>query len=148
MLHLVMAAVLLQQAPKIDEKRVQELVEKFGDEAIAEREAAVAELLAMGEAVLPLLDKVKGAATGEAKARIEKVIGDLTLPARWAKEVIDGDPSQGFQRLDRTQAGRILSAVLLSEASTPEHRGYMIQIAERHRVREIWPALLQLLGRD
>jgi len=157
MLHLVMAAVLLQQAPKIDEKRVQELVEKFGDEAIAEREAAVAELLAMGEAVLPLLDKVKGAATGEAKARIEKVIGELTLPARWAKEVIDGDPSQGFQRLDqalrnkeldRTQAGRILSAVLLSEASTPEHRNYMIQIAERHRVRDIWPALVQLLGRD
>jgi len=157
MLHLLMAAVLLQQAPKIDEKRVQELVEKFGDEAIAEREGAVAELLAMGEAVLPLLEKVKVAAAGEAKARIDKVIGELTLPARWAKEIIEGDASQGYQRLDqalrnkeldRPQAGRILSAVLLSEASTPDHRNYMIQIADRHRVRDIWPALLQLLARD
>src|SRR5258705_5070517 len=157
MLHLVMAAILLQQAPKIDEKRVQELVEKFGDEAIAEREAAVAELLAMGETVLPLLDKVKGAATGEAKARIEKVIGELTLPARWAKEIIDGDASQGYQRhdqaqrnkeLDRAQAGRVLSAVLLAEASTADHRNYVIQIADRHRIRDIWPALVQLLGRD
>jgi hypothetical protein len=157
MLHVLMAAVLLQQAPRIDEKRVQELVEKFGDEAIAEREAAVAELLAMGEAVLPLLEKAKGAAAGEARARIEKVIGELTLPTRWAKEIIEGDPGQGYQRLDqalrgkeldRAQGARILSAVLLNEASSPEHRNYMINIAERHRIREIWPALLQLLGRD
>lgn len=65
MLHLIMAALLLQQASPVDGKKVQELVERFGSEDIAVREAATNELLAMGEGVLPLLEKAKDGADAE-----------------------------------------------------------------------------------
>lgn len=163
MLHVLMAVVLLQQAPKvdekpkIDEKRVEALVEKCGSEEIADREAATGELFAMGEAVLPLLEKALGAAKGETRARLEKVVAELTLPARWAKEILEGDPNQGYQRLenalrtkelDKTQAARVLSSVILNDSAQPDVRSYMLQLAQRHRIRDIWPALLQLMTKE
>jgi hypothetical protein len=163
MLNVLLALVLLQQPakadekPKLDEKKVEALVEKCGSEEIADREAATGELFAMGEAVLPLLEKAMGAAKGETRARLEKVVAELTLPARWAKEVIEGDPNQGYQRLenalrskelDKTQAARVLMSVMLNDSAAPEVRGYMVQLAHRHRIRDVWPALIQLMTKE
>jgi len=163
MLHVMLAVVLLHQAPKvdekprIDEKKVEALVEKCGSEEIADREAATGELFAMGEAVLPLLEKALGAAKGETRARLEKVVAELTLPARWAKEILEGDPNQGYQRLenalrtkelDKTQAARVLTSVMLNDSAAPEVRGYMLQLAQRHRIRDVWPAMLQLMTKE
>jgi len=157
MLHAAALALVLLLQQKIDEKRVAALVEKFGAEEILERDEAMTELLGMGEAVVPLLEKAKSTAEGDAKARLGKLIDDLTLPARWAKEIIEAESGQGYQRLEealknktleRPQAARIMSAVLLSEAASQEHRQYMVNLSERHRIRDIWPALVQLLGRD
>ena len=88
MVALAAAAVLFAQAQAIDEKKVQELVEKCGSDEIAEREAATRELFALGEAALPLLEKAAAAARGETKARLEKVVSELTLPARWVKDAV------------------------------------------------------------
>jgi len=157
MVHVLMTVVLLQQAPRIDEKKVQELVEKCGSEEIADREAATAELFAMGEAVLPHLEKAMGSARGEIKARLEKVAADLTLPARWAKDLLEGDWNQAYQKLDqalrtkeldKATAARVISAVILSDSAMPDQRQNVLSLAERYRVRDIWPALLKLIERE
>jgi hypothetical protein len=157
MLNLIMAAVLLLQAPPVDEKKVQELVGRFGSEDIAVRETATTELLAMGEGVLPLLEKFKEGADAETKARLGRIIADLSLPSRWAKEILESESGQGYQRLeqalrskelDRKQAARIVTVALLTESATPEQRSYLMNLAQQHRLRDIWPAILQLLTRD
>jgi len=157
MLNLILAAVLLQQAPPVDGKKVQELVERFESEDIAVREAATTELLGMGEGVLPLLEKAKDGADAETKARLGRIIGELSLPTRWAKEFLESEPSAGYQRLeqairskeiDKKQAGRIASAALMVESATPEQRQYLMNLAQQHRLRDVWPAVLQMLARD
>jgi len=157
MLNLILAAVLLQQAPPVDAKKVLELVERFGSEDIAVRETATTELLAMGEGVLPLLEKSKEGADAETKARLGRIIGELSLPTRWAREFLESEPNQGYQRLeqairskeiDRKQAGRILNVALAAESASPEQRQYLMNLAQQHRLRDVWPAVLQMLARD
>lgn len=157
MVFLMAAVVLLQQAPPVDEKKVLELVEKFGSDDIAEREAATRDLFAMGEGILPLLEKAVTTARGETKARLEKVVSELTLPVRWAKDLIEGDWNQNYQKLDqalrtkeldRLQASRVFSIVLLSDAAQPDLKQNILGLAQRYRVRDIWPALLQLIERE
>lgn len=151
------AAILLAQSAPPDERKFQELVVKCGSEDIAEREAATGELFAMGEAALPLLEKAAATAKGDAKARLDKVIEELTAPARFVKSWLENDTdirAAAFEQelqsktIDRSKAARIISAVLLHEAPSPQHKQYMLGLAERFRIREIWPALLQLMVRE
>jgi hypothetical protein len=153
----VLLAALLLQAPALDEKRVAELIEKCGSDDIAEREAATRDLFAMGEPAVALIDKAARAAKGETKVRLEKVVSELTIPARWVKDILEGDWNQVYGRfnqalagkeLDKTQSARIISAVLLSDAADPNVKQGMLQMAQQYRVRDIWPALLQLITRD
>lgn len=154
----LLAAVLLAQAPALDDKKIQELVEKCGAEAIAEREAAVKELMAMGDPVLPALEKaIKGTITPEAKAGVQKVIDELMLPARWVKDVVEGDWNQVYQRLDaslrnkeldKPQAVRVFSAILLNDNVTADQRQAVLQIASNQRLREVWPAVIQLMNKE
>lgn len=157
MVALITALLLLPQAPALDEKKVQELIEKCGSDDIAEREAATRDLFAMGEPALALIDKAARAAKGETKARLERVVAELTLPARWVKDILEGDWNQMYSRLDqalrnkeldKTQAGRVLSGVLASETAGPEVKQGMLQMAQTHRIRDVWPALIQLISRD
>src|SRR5690349_11965496 len=154
----LLAAVLLAQAPALDDKKIQELVEKCGAEAIAEREAAVKELMAMGDPVLPALEKaIKGTISPESKAGVQKVIDELMLPARWVKDVVEGDWNQVYQRLDaslrnkeldKPQAVRVFSAILLNDNVTADQRQAVLQIASNQRLREVWPAVIQLMNKE
>ena len=157
MAALAAAIVLFAQAQAVDEKKIQELVEKCGSDEIEARETATRDLFAMGEAALPLLEKAAAAARGETKARLEKVVADLTLPARWVKDAVEGDWNQVYQKLDqairtkeldRPQLTRVLGALLLNEAVTPEQRQNVLQLVTNHRVREIWPSVVQLMIRE
>src|SRR5688572_14330792 len=154
---LLTAVVLLLQAPAVDEKKVQELLEKCGSEDIEVREAASRELYALGEPALPVLEKAAAEAKGEVKARLDRIISELTLPARWIKDLLENDWNQVYQRFDqafrtkeleKAQATRVVSAVLLNEQVGADQRENILGLAINHRVRDIWPALIQLMARD
>ena len=154
---LLAAAILLAQSAPPDEKRIQELVTLCGSEDIAEREAATRDLYALGEAALPLLEKASKEARGEVKARVDKVISELTLPARWVKDVVEGDWNQIYQKLDQAirnkeldkpQAVRVLSAILLNENVTPDQRQAVLEMASNQRLRELWSSLVQLMAKE
>jgi len=154
---ILLAGAPPQEGAPPDEKKIRELGEKLNADDLAERTQAEADLAAMGEAVIPVLEKLRPQAGAEARARIDNVIADVTLARRWLKELSEEpDPGQAHQRLeqafaskalDRKQLARIVSHALLSDAGE-NLRPYMFSMAERHRLREIWPALVQLALRD
>lgn len=159
MLTAALAALLFQAAPpnEIDPKRVKDLVDKLNADDLAERTQAEADLVALGEGVVPLLEKSKPGAPAEARARIDAVIADLTLAQRWVKDLSEEtDPSNAYRRLetaitskslDRKQAVKVLGAVLLSDTND-QLKQYVYALIERHKFRETWPALVQLAARD
>src|SRR5262245_38020775 len=100
MAALAAALVLLLQAPQADDKKIQELVAKCASEDISEREAATRDLYAMGESAVPALEKAAASLKGEARVRLDRVIAELTMPARWAKEIVEGDWNASYQKLD------------------------------------------------
>ncbi len=142
---------------KLDEGRVAELIKKLSAEDLNDRDAATNELLALGEAVAPLLSKAMSAADSDTKARLEKIVSEVTLPTKWAKEMIDLPADQAFSRLDeamraksldKPQLGRIVAAVMSSDGASTEHRQYMMNLIERHRLTTAWPALVQMAARE
>src|SRR5688572_22572955 len=154
---LLTAVFLLLQAPAVDEKKIQELLEKCGSEDIEVREAASRELYALGEPALPVLEKAAGEAKGEVKARLDRIISELTLPARWIKDLLENDWNQVYQRFDqafrskeleKVQATRVVSAVILNESVASDQREAILSLALNHRVRDFWPALIQVMARD
>ena len=154
---IALALSLFLVQDKIDENRVAELIKKLSAEDLNDRDAATNELLAMGEGVAPLLNKAMSSADSDTKARIEKIVGEVTLPAKWSKEMLDLPADQAFARLDeamrsksldKAQLGRIISAVMAADSASTEHRQYMMNLIERHRVTNAWPALVQMAARE
>jgi hypothetical protein len=69
----------------------------------------------------------------------------------------DEDPSNAHRRLeeglrnkalDKKQLGQVIGAALLHPAGTPQLREYLYQLVERHRLKDVWPALVQLAERE
>ncbi len=153
---LLLAGSVSQEAP--DEKKVREILEKFDSDDVSVRAAAEEELLNLGETVVPLLEKARAGAGAEAKTRIDAVLQVLTMVPKWAKEFADEATSneayQKFEQalraktLDRRQAGRILSLVIQNDKASENARQLVLSAAERHRLSEVWPALLQLVIRE
>ncbi len=153
----LLAAAAPQQGSAPDEKEVRELAERLNADDVAARAQAEADLIAIGEAVVPILEKLKPQAGAEARGRIENVIADVTLARRWLKDLSEEpDPGQAYQKLeeafrskvlDRRQLARIVNHALLSDAGE-NLRQYMFSAVERHKLREVWPALVQLAMRE
>lgn len=147
-------ALLLQTAP--DEKEVGRLIEQLGADEPAARDEAVAALLAMGADILPILEKAEPG-DPEVKARLKRVVAKLALPKSWAKDLLEQNPVQAYQKLeqamgnnelDNEDAARILDVVLRDEACSPEMTQYMLNIAQNRRLRELWPTLVALAAED
>jgi len=147
-------------APQDDslEKKVKALVEKLDADEFAVRNQAQEELTTLGEAVVPLLEKARPGAAAEARGRIETILGELTLPAKWTKEFQDEQTGQeAYSRfenglrgktIDRKQGAKILSSALLSEKTSDNMRQILISSVERHKFTELWSTLLQLAVRE
>lgn len=146
------------QDPKPDDARIKELISQLSAEEPKVRDTATSELMAIGDPVLPFLDKARSGADAETQARIDQVIGHVTLPQKWLKDMMkEEDPSQAYNKLDealrsktldKKQAVRIINAVLLSSEADTQLKQYMYSIAERHRIRDLWPTLIEMLTKD
>jgi hypothetical protein len=144
---------------KPDEAKLRALIEKLDADDADVRGRAERELAGMDEAIVPLLEKSRTGASVEARSRLDRVIGDLTLARRWVKD-LSGDEQEGMQAyskleqsirnksLDRRQAGRIVKAALVSQTVSDDVRHTLYSLAERNQLVEVWPALLELLSRD
>ena len=64
-------------APETSAKHVRELVEQLGDDAFSEREAAQRALIALGERIVPNLDKITAPTDPEVRYRLETVRYEL-----------------------------------------------------------------------
>lgn len=156
MLLLLLALCSLQD--ETVEKKVRALVEKLDADEVAVRNKAHDELMGLGEAVVPLLEKARAGAGAEARGRIEAIVGELTLPGKWAKDFQDDQTGQeAYTRfeaairaktIDRKQGARILTAALLSEKTSENMKQLLISAVERHRFTDLWPAMLQLAVRE
>ena len=147
-----------QEAPP-DEQKVRELVEKLDANDVSVRAQAEGELSALGEAVVPLLEKARAGASSESRARLEGIIGEVTLARRWLKD-LSGDEQASTEAytkfeqalraktLDRKQAVRILTLALGSESVSDNVRHNLYAMAERHKIVEIWPVLVQQVARE
>jgi HEAT repeat protein len=161
----LVALLLLRPHPaqeggeKPDEKKIRALIEKLDADDPEARSQAERELGALDEAVVPLLEKARAGAGAEVRSRLDRVIGDLTLPRRWVRDLSgeEAETQQAFARLeqslrtktlDRRQAARILNAALLSSSVQDNLKHSLVNIAERNQVTEIWPSLVELLLRD
>src|SRR5258706_13906474 len=107
MLVLLLALGALQDDPV--EKKVKALVEKLDADEPAARNQAQEELAALGESVVPLLEKAKAGAGVEAPGRIDTILGELTLPAKWAKDFQADQTRQGAH--SRSERGLRAEAV-------------------------------------
>jgi HEAT repeat protein len=159
MIEIALAALLAAvQDPALDEKEVLKLVEKLNADDVAQRAQAEADLMALGEGVVPHLEKARPGAPAEARARIDSILQEVTLARRWVKDLAEeDDPSNAYRRLeeafkaktlDRKQLVRIVSAAFQSESVNENLRQYMFSLVDRHKMREIWPALVQLVARE
>lgn len=81
LLALLLAAALLAD----DAEHVRGLVERLGAEDVAAREAAQAELIAMGAAALPALQEALSHADPEVRTRAEEVLHELRFRMAWAR---------------------------------------------------------------
>jgi hypothetical protein len=72
-------ALLFAQDPAPDSAR---LIEQLESDDLEARDAAEAALVKAGRAALPAVRKALGAAKGEAKSRLERVVKAVTEP-RW-----------------------------------------------------------------
>lgn len=151
---------LLLPAPqdsKPDEKKIRELVIKLDADDLETRTKAEAELMDMGEGVAAALTKAREGAGTEARSRIDAILSEVTTAFRWAKELAEGEPDQAYNRLrqalqarslDKKHLPRILSLLVQNENANDQLRQYVISEAVRLKVREIWPALLQMVVQD
>src|SRR5688572_17361422 len=97
---LTLLALLGTQESRV---KVDELVEKLGSEEVAVREAAQAELLKAGPAVLPALRTHHAAAAGERRERLRALIVKLERVERLARFMSPG-PTVTLKCKDRPAA--------------------------------------------
>jgi hypothetical protein len=160
MTHAVAILALLLQVStesKPDERKIRDLVAKLDADDLETRAKAEAELVDMGEAVVAILTKAREGAGTEARSRIDTILSEVTTATRWAKDLAEGEPDQAYQRLrqalqgrslDKKHLPRILSLIVQNESTSDPLRQYVISEAVRLKVREIWPALLQMVLQD
>jgi HEAT repeat protein len=158
MLTVLLVAVFSLQDPKADEAKIKELIFKLSSEDPKERDQASADLLAIGEAALPILEASRGNVDAEAKARIDNIVNHVTLPQRWLKDLLkEEDPSTAYNKmeealrnrsLDKKGGARVICAVLLSNEADPQLKQYMMSVAERYRMKDIWPAIVEMMTKD
>lgn len=157
---ILLLLLLAYPSPQDDpvEAKVRALVEKLDADEVALRTQAQEELSALGEAVVPLLEKAKAGAGVEARSRIQAIVSELTLPAKWTKELLDEQTGpEAFSRfdaalrgktIDRKQGAKVLSAALLTEKMPENTKQMLISAVERYRFIEVWPAVLQVAVRE
>lgn len=153
MLILTLALLAFQD---VDEKRVAELLEKLRDDSLEVRDQAEADLMTMGEGIVPILEKAKKTADSETAARIARIVTEVTLARTWSKELVEEEPSAAYQRLEQAiqrhtlnpkQLSRVFVATLLHEKASDQLRQYLLNLAERHRLSDVWPAIVELIAR-
>lgn len=156
-MSLLLAALLLAQAPPVDEKKVQELAEKCGAEAIVDREAAMKELMAMGDAILLFLEKAKASLSVDAKACVQKVIDEFNEHEAWAKRLVETDTDGRAvefeiqlhkKEIDPVKAAKRLKAVVLYSKASPRLRQYALALAQQHQLPDVWPAVLKAVASE
>lgn len=158
MLSVVIAAwfhsAAAQDPPKIDEDTVKPLVARLGADDPKDREQATQDLVAMGEAVLPFLERHKGSDDPEVRSRVESIIGKVGLPQQWADDLV-ADLNTAFNRLqkalaqkeiDKEDAARIASAALDHKGATPEVRQYVFNLISNQKLHGAWPGLVKMLA--
>ncbi len=158
MLHvLALVALALPQEP--DVRKVQELIDRLDADDVAVRAQAEADLLALGEPAVALLEKARKGAGSERRARLDGVLAEITLPRRWVKDLSGEEASaqeamgrleQGIRAksIDRKQAVRILAAALESDTIPESVRTNLYSSVERHRLGELWPVLVRQAARE
>jgi hypothetical protein len=150
MLALILA--LSQAAP--DEANVRALIEKLGGDDVEARERAQDDLLALDERAVPLLEKLRPAASAEARLRLDQILEDFAaVPAGLASLTNPRSGRETLQKLEtdltsgkrgRVRAVRVVSQGLRAEDLTPDVRASLVQLAERHRIVEAWPGLVAM----
>src|SRR5262245_48084496 len=152
-------AVLLvaQDGTALDEQRVLELIAACGAEPVETRDAAVRALQAMGPPVLPFVERAYAAQAGEAKRRLMRVLADVRPAAPWARAFVEEDTEGrdgGLEHalrerlIDPKKAAQVLAEVVRHESASPGQRRYALDLARRYNLPGLWPAVLEVLGRE
>ncbi|MDQ7778426.1 MAG: HEAT repeat domain-containing protein [Planctomycetota bacterium] len=142
---------------------VQRLVEQLGADQPADREAATARLLEIGEPVRTALEAASKSEDAETKHRAKIILDKLDLRKSSVEELFSGGSNDvyrtlavienrgrggGESALDASDRAAIIQMALKDDRADYEVRQRLLSIISSQKLRSTWPALITLAEKE